>query len=181
MIIVENESGGKGMKTYYTKCGREFNKSTEAETTGYHISEDGAGEITDEDCCDCVFVVDVTEGYPKSVHKRFECRAGSQSPNHENSYSGSANDKCTLRVYSLDNNFCEAVIEFARNHADLSAAYNQDCADCRRTVSVSCNQNRKGMAAKWELINKFFPNVESVADPTIDPDDLAATSGILIR
>lgn len=150
------------MKLYYTKCGRTFKKSTNAETTGYHIPENESGGVIDQECAVCPFVVDVKEGWDRhSKHKRFECRAGSQPPNHENTYQGSADDKATLHICSLDNNFCEAIIEFARNHPELGASYNQDCSDCRRTVSISCSANKKGMAAKQELIDKFFTNPET--------------------
>jgi ParB family chromosome partitioning protein len=148
------------MKLYYTKCGRTFKKSTNAETTGYHIPENESGGVVDQKCAVCPFLVDVKDGWPEQIHKRYECRAGSEQPNHKDSYNGSTNDKCTLRVYSLDNEFCERVIEYARSHPELGASYNQDLSDCRRSISVSCSANKKGMVAKQELIDKFFPNPE---------------------
>lgn len=159
------------MNTYYTKCGRTFEKSTKADTTGYHIAEEN-GIITDEACAACPFPIEVTDGWgEKATHKRFECRAGSLPPNHENTYQGNADDKCTLRVCSLDHDFCETVIAFAKDHPDLGASYNQDCADGRRTVSVSCSQNKKGMAAKQELIDKFFSQKEDITteQPSASP------------
>ena len=152
------------MNTYYTKCGRTFEKSTKADTTGYHIAEEN-GVIADQECADCPFPIDVKDGWgDTATHKRWECRAGSEPPNHENAYQGSADDKCTLQVISLDHDFCEAVIAYAQKHPDLGANYTQDRADCRRVVSVSCSQNKKGMEAKQELIDKFFPG-EFIADP----------------
>lgn len=160
------------MTTYFTKCGREFSKSTKAETTGYHIPEDESGQITDRECSACPFPIDVKEGWPEQRHKRWECRAGSKVPNHENEWIGHLNDKNTIIVRSLNNNFCESVIAFAREHPDLGANYTQDGADCRRHISVSCSGNKKGMAAKTELIDKFFPVQESTEDQTDDPADL---------
>jgi hypothetical protein len=157
------------VSTYYTKCGREFSKSTVADTTGYHLPDPLS--LVDPECQDCPFIIDVKEGYPVAVHKRFECRAGSKPPNQEDTYRGSAKDKTTLQVHSLHHDFNEAVIAFCREHPELSASYNQDCFDCRRSVSVSCSQNKKGMEAKQELINKFFPAITSTPDPTDDPDD----------
>jgi len=158
------------MTTYFTKCGREFQKSTNAETTGYHLEEDAAGNIFDQKCAACPFPVEVTEGYgANATHKRWECRAGSEQPCHENTWGGSLDDKCTLRIYSLDHDFCESVIEFARNHPELSASYNQDSSDCRRVVSISCSQNKAGMAAKQELIDKFFPEQEVGSDQAYEP------------
>lgn len=163
------EEKEKNMPIYYTKCGREFKKSTKADTTGYLIFETENG-IMDKQCAKCPFVVEVKEGWP-GVHKRFECRAGSLPPNHKTTYRGTAKDKCTLQVDSLDHEFCESVIAFARNHPDLSASYNTDhLADCRRSVSVGCSQNRKGMAAKRELLEKFFPAQVAAPNPDADPD-----------
>lgn len=33
------------MTVYYTKCGKKFNKSTNAETTGYVCETDNVGEL----------------------------------------------------------------------------------------------------------------------------------------
>lgn len=172
---------GNGMNTYYTKCGRTFEKSTKADTSGYHIAEEN-GIITDEVCAACPFPIDIKDGWgEKATHKRWECRAGSFPPNHENTCQGRADDKCTLRVCSLDHDFCEAVIAFAKDHPDLGASYNQDCADCRRTVSVSCSQNKKGMAAKQELIDRFFSQKEDITteQPSASPitDELERVCG----
>ena len=145
------------MNTYYTKCGRTFEKSTKADTTGYHITEEN-GAIADQECAECPFPIEVKDGWgDTATHKRWECRAGSLPPNRENTYQGRADDKCTLQISSIDHDFCEAVIAYAQGHPDLGANYTQDRADCRRVVSVSCSQNKKGMAAKQELLDKFFP------------------------
>ena len=142
---------------YYTKCGRSFQKSTKAETTGYHLAEDDTGRILDQECAACPFPIDVKDGWPDRVHKRYECRAGSKAPNHENDWIGSLENKNTINILSLNHKFCEAVISFASEHPDLVASYTQDGADCRRHISVSCSCNKKGIGAKKELIEKFFP------------------------
>lgn len=154
------------MNTYYTKCGRKFAKSAKADTTGYHITEQPEqgpkpGNIVNTECANCPFVVDVKEGWPKQVHKRFECRAGSKPPNHTNDWQGSLSDKCTIQILSLRHDFCEAVIAYCRDHPFLAASYTQDRPDCRRSVSVSCSQNNSGIAAKKDLIAKFFPLKEN--------------------
>lgn len=155
------------MNTYFTKCGRTFEKSTKAETTGYHIAEYPSGLIKEHECNNCPFVIDVKEGYPEQHHKRWECRAGSLPPNHVTEWRGNLNDKNTLNIYSLDVKFMTEIIAYAQSHPDLSAAYNADSqADCRRTISVSCSGNKKGMAAKKELIDKFFP-----ADVGLDTEE----------
>lgn len=154
------------MNTYYTKCGRKFSKSAKADTTGYHITEQPEqgpkpGNIVDTECATCPFVVDVKEGWPKQVHKRFECRAGSKPPNHTTDWQGILSDKCTIQILSLRHDFCEAVIAYCRDHPFLAASYTQDRPDCRRSVSVSCSQNKSGIAAKKDLIAKFFPPKEN--------------------
>ena len=146
------------MSTYWTKCGREFRKSTKAATTGYAIDPD------DKQCADCPFQVDVTEGYPP-VHKRWECRAGSQPPNHTTDWIGHLDDKNTIGIRSLDNVFLESVREHCRYQADLTADYQvTDLPDCRRTLTVTCSKNKAGMAAKAALIEHFFPAVEVPAN-----------------
>lgn len=162
------------MNTYYTKCGRTFEKSTKADTTGYHITEEN-GAITDQECAECPFPIEVKDGWgDTATHKRWECRAGSLPPNRENTYQGRADDKCTLQISSIDHDFCEAVIAYAQDHPDLGANYTQDRADCRRVVSVNCSQNKKGMAAKQELIDKFFPE-EAAMMPQEEEDPTCAT------
>lgn len=154
------------MTTYFTKCGREFEKSGNAVVTGYHIEGDEFSAY-DGKCVECPFIVSVKDGWPEQKHKRWECRAGSQPPNHTTEWRGNLNDKNTLNIYSLDVKFMTEVIAYAQNHTDLSAAYNADSqADCRRTISVSCSGNKKGMAAKKELIDKFFP-----ADAELDTEE----------
>ena len=145
-------------KKFWTKCGREFTKSTNALVTGYTIDEN------DKECADCPFQVEVTQGWPEKKHVRWECRAGSKPPNHTNDWTGSLEDKNSIHIRSLDNNFLEAVLEYCKEHPDLSAGYTQDLEDCRRCISVSCSANKKGIAAKKALIEKFFPEAEAVPD-----------------
>lgn len=137
--------------TYYTKCGREFKKSTNAGVTGYLLPEG------DKECENCPFQIKVTEGYSNPVFKRWECRAESKPPNKTDDYNGSTTDKLTISIRSLHNEFLELVLEYCKAQPDLNASYNQDLEDCRRVISVSCSPNKKGIAAKKALIEKFFP------------------------
>lgn len=151
--ILEMEVDNVPKQTYYTKCGRKFEKNTTAAVTGYEIDE------SDPQCKVCPFQVDVTEGYPP-VHKRWECRAGSKKPNKNNEWTGRLDDKTNLNIKSLDNNFLESIREYCESQPDLSAHYTQDIEDCRRVLSVSCSANKKGIAAKVELVEKFFERLE---------------------
>lgn len=136
------------------------------------IEADGSlGRVMDIECQKCPFVVDVKEGWP-ARHKRYECRAGSKPPNHQNDWIGSLDDKCSIYVHSLDHDFCERIITYCKENPYLAAGYNQDRPDCRRTVSISCAANKKGVAAKNAVIKTFFPDTAATPDPTDDPDDL---------
>lgn len=150
-------------QTYYTKCGREFEKSTNAETTGYFIAQD-ENKIRDIKCADCPFPVEVTDGWPDKKHVRWECRAGSKVPNHTTDWQGSTEDKLTIQVRSLDHAFLESVLEYCKTDPELGGSYISDLSDCRRQISVACSSNKKGIAAKKALIEKFFPAVEAIPD-----------------
>lgn len=163
-----NKKEGENLakKTYWTKCGIEFPKSTNADVTGYELkllpTATDPLKVKDDiervECRTCPFVMLVEEGYPKPVFKRFECRAGSQKPNHKTDWIGSLDDKNTLNINSLDHQFMEEIRQYCKDQPDISASYNTDhLADCRRTLSISCSANKKGIAAKRELIDKFFP------------------------
>ncbi len=154
---------------YWTKCGRQFAKNSTAVVTGYDIDLREEGTISEVyqilkkeafealvECVQCPFKVKVTEGYPP-IFKRWECRAGSREPNHTTEWTGSLEDKNTLNIHSLDHQLLEEILQFCKDHPDLGAGYNADhMADCRRTISVSCSSNKMGIAAKKELIDKFF-------------------------
>lgn len=168
-------------QSYYTKCGREFLKNSTAVVTGYTVDlrEDGtiseAYQVLKEEayealaeCVDCPFRVEVKDGWPL-VHKRWECRAGSQPPNHETTWRGSLDDKNTIQIDSLDHNLMEKIRHFCIDHPELGAAYNADCmADCRRTLSISCSSNKKGIAAKKELIEIFFSGASEESKRTVN-------------
>lgn len=141
------------MNVFYTKCNREFTKSTKAETTGYKIisSNDLLG-----DCRECPFRLPVKKGWLEAF-SHYECRAGSQKPNHDSSWRGSLNDKTTIKVLSLDVDFLERVVTYVRSTEGFAGcSYNQDESDCRRAISIGVEQNKKGIAAKKRLVEEFF-------------------------
>jgi hypothetical protein len=164
------------MTKYYTKCGREGEKSTKAATTGYGIdeiaNEQGVFPV-DVQCRICPWVIDVEEYVGgKRQHKRLECRAGSQPPNFKTEWLGSLDDKNNIHIRSLDHELMESVIEYCKAHEYLSADYNAvDLPDCRRVISVYCDQNKAGVTAKADMIAKFFPDGSAEAEET-EPDEL---------
>lgn len=140
------------MGTYYTKCGREFKKTTKASVTGYKIDE------ADYECMNCIFRIEITKGYPPEFD-RWECRSGSKPPNQANEWSGRLDDKTTLYIKSLNIDFINRVIEYCESNSGngiASCSFSQDIEDCRRLISVSFEQNKKGIAAKKALVDELF-------------------------
>jgi hypothetical protein len=140
------------MGTYWTKCGKQFTKATDAATTGYRLPD--TKDETDPQCLACLFRKSIQKGWP-SVHDHWECRAGSQEPCEITEYRGSVEDTRSLYVISLYPVLLEQIREWCVQHPDLEAQYNQDLPDCREQLSVRCTQNVKGKQAKKELVQEF--------------------------
>ncbi|MEE0709927.1 MAG: hypothetical protein UCO57_14260 [Gemmiger sp.] len=91
-------------------------------------------------------------------------------------YRGQANDKCTLHILSLDLDFLDTVQTWIYDHAadTLTAGFSRgsmrgtDFSDKGRySLSISCAQNKKGMAAKAALIEQFFTGGRVRKDMTL--------------
>ena len=150
------------MNRYICKCGRVVAKSTKADNTG---NRDTAG------CEGCPYLLpwgpmvwdDRQKRYTQDV-QGYECRM-SPEISYATDYSGSEDDKCTLKIHSLDLTFLDEVQAWIDECADgqLSGRFSRDsirgtdyCNKGRYSWSISCAQNRKGMAAKAALIEHFF-------------------------
>lgn len=141
-----------GKKVYFTKCGKKFTKATDAATTGFTCITNEYGELSG-DCKECGF----PEIKKKGEYITYECRAGSQPPNYMNTLIGDLNNKNAIRVYSLNLDFCNSVFDYADKDPDLVPYWCRDSADCRKVISITCSKNKKGIAAKKRLAEKFFP------------------------
>lgn len=161
------------MTTYYCKCGRVLQKSVSADNTGNR----------DVDGCEgCPYLMDYGpyryiegKGFQRDVQGQ-ECR---MSPviDYHTTYMGNANDKCTLRIVSLDLDFLgevQAWIDENIHDGDLSGGFSPGSIrptdyshNGRFSWSIYCAQNRKGMKAKSELIERFFDGQRHRKD--IDP------------
>ena len=145
---------------YICKCGRRVSKSTNADNTGNRDTEN---------CKGCPYLLPwgptewVGVSFVQNI-KGYECRM-SPEISYATDYSGSVNDKCTLRIHSLDLDFLEEVQAWIDEYADgqLSGRFSRDtirgtdyCNKGRYSWSISCAQNKKGMAAKAALIERFF-------------------------
>ena len=160
------------MALYICKCGRQVNKSTNADNTG---NRDTA------QCTGCPYLLPwgpdkyvEGQGFHKDV-QGYECR---MSPTlcYTTTYRGQANDKCTLHILSLDLDFLDTVQAWIYDHAadTLTAGFSRgsmrgtDFSDKGRySLSISCAQNKKGMAAKAALIERFFTGGSVRKDMTL--------------
>ena len=149
------------MASYICKCGRVVEKSTTADNTG---NRDTAG------CEGCPYLLSwgpdryvQGQGFVKDI-QGYECRM-SPSISYASTYYGRADDKTTLRIVSLDLDFLEEIQAWMDGHAEglLSGGFSRDTIRGtdysqagRYSWSISCAQNKKGMAAKAALIQKFF-------------------------
>ena len=153
------------MASYICKCGRVVNKTALASNTG---NRDTAG------CEGCPYLLpwgptlfgtkaDGSKGYHMDV-KGYECR---MSPviDYATTYYGSADDKTTLRIVSLDLDFLSEIQAWMDKHAggQLFGGFSRQnirstdySSGGRYSLSIACAQNKQGMAAKAALIQKFF-------------------------
>ena len=150
------------MTKYICKCGRVVQKSTNADNTG---NRDTAG------CEGCPYLLpwgpmvwdEHQKAYTQDV-KGHECRM-SPTIEYTTTYHGRADDKCSLRIVSLDLDFLDEVQAWIYDHANetLRADFSRGsmrgtdfCNRGRYSLSVTCAQNKAGMAAKAALIEHFF-------------------------
>ena len=97
--------------------------------------------------------------------KGYECRA-SQFLRYQTELSGALDDKTTIRIESLDFDFLERVSDWVKEHypdGELSGSFSREkirsaeyTSDGRYRYSLSCSQNKKGIAAKRALWAEFF-------------------------
>lgn len=160
------------MAVYFCKCGRQVNKSINADNTG---NRDTA------QCTGCPYLLPwgpnkyvEGQGFHKDV-QGYECR---MSPTlcYTTTYRGQASDKCTLHILSLDLDFLDTVQAWIDDHAadTLSAGFSRgsmrgtDFSDKGRySLSISCAQNKKGIADKAALIEQFFTGGRVRKDMTL--------------
>ena len=172
------------MKTkYICKCGRVVEKSTTADNTG---NRDTAG------CEGCPYLLPwgpdryvQGQGLVKDI-QGYECRM-SPSISYASTYYGRADDKCTLRIVSLDLAFLEQVQVWINEHAEgqLSGGFSRDTIRGtdysqagRYSWSISCAQNKKGMAAKAALIQRFFDSGHHRLDKTPEEEKAIVLAAI---
>lgn len=150
------------MNTYYCKCGRTVQKNTAAENTG---NRDVKG------CDGCPYLMPWGKdkyieghGFVKDV-QGYECRM-SRDLDYATRFGGSVQDKCTCYIASLDFEFLERVSNWIAENYPNGEIFGSFCrANIRPTdyvsngryrMSIVCAQNKKGIAAKAALLERFF-------------------------
>lgn len=148
---------------YICKCGKNFSKSSNAATTGFRDTDT---------CRGCPHLLPYGKHYFDDVQRAFvldikgyECRA-SQFLRYQTELSGALDDKTTIRIESLDFDFLERVSDWVKEHypdGELSGSFSREnirsaeyTSDGRYRYSLSCSQNKKGIAAKRALWAEFF-------------------------
>ena len=150
------------MTKYICKCGRVVTKNTNADNTG---NRDTAG------CEGCPYLLPwgpmVWDEHQKACTrdvKGQECRM-SRVIEYTTTYHGRADDKCSLHIVSLDLDFLDEVQAWIYDHAadTLTAGFSRGSMrgiefsnKGRYSLSVLCVQNKKGVAAKAALLERFF-------------------------
>ena len=150
------------MTKYICKCGRVVAKSRSADNTGNRDTEN---------CKGCPYLLpwgptqwDATRHAMVTDVKGYECRM-SPSLDYATYYQGGGEDKCVLHIYSLDYDFLDRVTAWAaKQFPDKEISCSFDRSKIRAAefigglygMSVYPMQNKKGMAAKAALIERFF-------------------------
>lgn len=161
---------------YICKCGREVSKSTNADNTGNRDTTE---------CTGCPYllpwgqqVYTPGQGFHVDV-QGYECRM-SPTLEYRSELSGSLDDKTTIRIASLDFDFLERVSNWVQEQypdGELSGEFSRDhmrsveYVDAGRyRYTLSCAQNKKGIAAKRALWAEFFDETFHRKDLTPDSE-----------
>lgn len=153
------------MARYYCKCGRSFQKSGDSGTTGYRLKDYGL----QHECYGCLYALAVKDGHwNKETNswdytiRAWECRA-SQHLNYGTYAALTPGSKNSGSIYSLDFDFLEEAQAYVQESdgistdggkpGERSAQYGTDGL---YRLPVYPDQNKKGIAAKQALFERFF-------------------------
>lgn len=159
------------MQTYICKCGKTFEKSSKAETTGYAIND----YSPQHECYGCPFIVTEKDWITKEVVKR-ECRATPKITYLTRCCIGTEKgDFSSCKLYSLDLSFVRRVMNYvtsldgAEEATEFSncipnewrASYFGQCysfSDCFGLASfdLTFKKNKKGTEARRLVKERFF-------------------------
>lgn len=158
------------MTIYICKCGRRVSKSTNADNTGNRDTEN---------CKGCPYLLPwgpfeyvPGQGFVRNV-RGYECRM-SKDIEYATRFCGSIDDKCSCYIASLDFDFLTRVSNWIKETypgGELNGSFFTDdirayVSNGRYRMSISCAQNKKGIAAKAALLHQFFDESGARLDMT---------------
>ncbi len=146
---------------YICKCGKVFEKDTNADTTGFRL---GANYSPGHDCYGCPFILPVCEGYPEQKIVDYECRASRKITYRTTADLPRSRDGFHIgRIRTLDMDFARTVWEFSRglegqdgNRKELDFRAACFGADGRYELTLYFTKTKAGIASSLIVSDQFF-------------------------
>lgn len=159
------------MQTYICKCGKTFEKSSKADTTGYVLTD----YSPQHECFGCPYIVTERDWQTKEIVKR-ECRATPKITYLTRCHIGTGGgDFSYCYIYSLDLVFIKRVLNFVNtldgaehhNHtvpeewraADFGKCYRSDNCCGLAIFPLIFKKNKLGTEARRAVKDRFFTNL----------------------
>lgn len=158
------------MQTYVCKCGKTFEKSTKAETTGYELHD----YSPQHECYGCPYIV-IDRSWQTNDIVKHECRATPKITYLSKCHIGTGKgDFTACKVYSLDLTFVKRVMNYVnsldgaetgdhlnRIHgewraADFGICYSPDNCFGLAIFNLYFKNNKAGTAARRLVKERFF-------------------------
>lgn len=155
------------MQTYICKCGKTFEKSTKAETTGYELHD----YSPQHECYGCPYIVTDRSWKTNEIVKR-ECRATPKITYLTRCHIGTEKgDFTACKLYSLDLTFVKRVMNYVNSlggaelgnfipsewrAADFGKCYSSDDCFGLAIFNLFFKNNRKGTEARKLVKERFF-------------------------
>lgn len=155
------------MQTYICKCGKTFQKSTKAETTGYELHDFSP----QHECYGCPYIVTERDWKSNEITKR-ECRATPQITYLSKCHIGTEKgDYTACKVYSLDLTFVKRIMNYVNSlggaelgnyipeewrAATFGKCYSSDDCYGLAIFDLFFKKNRKGTEARKLVRERFF-------------------------
>ena len=158
------------MQTYICKCGKTFEKSTKAETTGYELHD----YSPQHECYGCPYIV-TERPWGENVIVKRECRATPKITYLSKCHIGTEKgDFTACKVYSLDLTFVKRVMNYVNTldgaeigehlnripnewrAADFGLCYSSDNCFGLAIFNLYFKNNKAGTAARRLVKERFF-------------------------
>lgn len=158
------------MQTYVCKCGKTFEKSTKAETTGYELHD----YSPQHECYGCPYIV-IDRSWQTNDIVKHECRATPKITYLSKCHIGTGTgDFTACKVYSLDLTFVKRVMNYVNSldgaetgdrlnripgewrAADFGICYSPDNCFGLAIFNLYFKNNKAGTAARRLVKERFF-------------------------